>query len=159
MKFEDRLADRGRWRADRCSIAAMLEALGTRTTFLVVRECFYGTTRFDDFVDRTGVSAPAVSRAMHVLESAEVVVRVPYQDEGSRVRDGYQLTSAGEDLLPVLLAMIQWGDTYLQEATPPLVFVERNSGRPVKVRVTADGIDDLGPADIEVRRPFARDLD
>jgi DNA-binding HxlR family transcriptional regulator len=30
----------------------VLDRLGTKTAFLVVRECFYGTTRFEDFVAR-----------------------------------------------------------------------------------------------------------
>jgi DNA-binding HxlR family transcriptional regulator len=57
----------------------MLSLLSTKTVFLVIRECFYGTDRFDDFVARIGTSAPAVSRALRQLEPARVIDRVPYQ--------------------------------------------------------------------------------
>lgn len=138
MTLERRLRDRGTWTiGDACSAAKVLNLLSTKTTFLTVRECFYGTTRFEDFVERVGSSAPAVSRALKQLESAGVVRRVPYQEPGSRARDEYHLTPAGEDLLPLFLALMQWGDEYLQDGNPPLSFVDPE-GRQVRVRVTAD---------------------
>ena len=151
MEFETRLADRDRWRADACSAAKVLDLLGTRTVFLTVRECFYGTTRFEDFVKRIGVSAPAVSRALRRLESADVIARAPYREAGARTRDEYHLTAAGEDLLPVLLSLVQWGDAHLQDDGPPLRFVHRTSGDEIRVCVTADPARDLDSDEISVR--------
>ena len=137
MEFEERLRDRGKWSiGDACSVVKLLDLLSTKTVFLVIRELFYGTTRFEDFVDRVGTSAPAVSRALKQLESAHIIARVPYQEPMSRARDEYRLTAAGEDLLPVLLAMIQWGDTHLQNGEGPLKFIDSHTGRPVRVCVT-----------------------
>lgn len=151
MTFERRLQDRERWTiGDRCSAAKVLDLLSTKTVFLAVRECFYGTTRFEDFVDRIGASAPAVSRALKQLENAGIITRVPYREPGRRVREEYQLTPAGEDLLPVFLSLMQWGDTHLQGGTPPLTFLDPR-GRQVGVRVTADTTaDDLRSGDIEI---------
>lgn len=153
MEFESRLRDRTRWATgDSCSVARLLDVLSTKTAFLVVRECFYGTSRFEDFTARLGASAPAVSRALKQLEAAGIVSRVPYRESGQRARDEYRLTPAGEDLLPVFLSLMQWGDKYLQDGKPPLSLVDAVSQRRVGVRVT----DDLdGPVtdadDIEVR--------
>ena len=139
MEFEERLRDRRSWSAgDACSVSKALDLLSTKTVFLVIRECFYGTTRFEDFVDRVGGSAPAISRALKQLESAQIVKRVPYQEAGRRRRDEYTLTAAGEDLLPVLLALVQWGDSHLQDGRGPLAFVDADTGRTVRVCVTAD---------------------
>lgn len=136
MTFECRLRDRSRWTiGDNCSAAKVLDLLSTKTVFLAVRECFYGTTRFEDFVERIGASAPAVSRALKQLESAGIVNRVPYREPGQRARDEYRLTAAGEELLPVFLALIQWGDAHLQDGAPPLSFRDP-TGRPLAVRVT-----------------------
>ncbi|GHH85766.1 putative transcriptional regulator [Streptomyces sulfonofaciens] len=136
MRFEERLQDRATWRiGERCSAAKTLDLLSTKTVFLVVRECFYGTSRFDAFVDRTGASAPAVSRALRVLESSGVVERVPYREPGERPRDAYRLTPAGEELLPVLMSLIQWGDKHLQGGNPPLRFT-RDGDEEVVVSVT-----------------------
>ncbi|CAM5662057.1 helix-turn-helix transcriptional regulator [Streptomyces tanashiensis] len=152
MRFEKRLSDRDAWSiGDGCSAGRVLDLLSTRTVFMVVRECFYGTTRFEDFATRIGTSAPSVSRALKQLEAAGVVVRTPYQEPGKRARDEYRLTRAGEDLLPVFLSLIRWGDTYLQDGRPPLDFVEADSGRPLSVRVTADTAPDPSSDDIEIR--------
>ncbi|MEU9021500.1 helix-turn-helix domain-containing protein [Actinomadura sp. NPDC048394] len=152
MNFEERLSDRDAWTiGDRCSAGRVLDLLSTKTVFLVVRECFYGTTRFDDFVARIGASAPAVSRALKQLKVAGVVEPVLYREPGSRARDEYRLTRAGEDLLPVFLSLMQWGDKYLQEDRPPLSFVEAGTGRPVRARVTAEPAPEAMSDNIEIR--------
>ncbi|MFA7763260.1 winged helix-turn-helix transcriptional regulator [Streptomyces sp. NRRL S-448] len=157
MRFEKRLIDRDAWSiGDECSAGRVLDLLSTRTVFMVVRECFYGTTRFEDFVARISTSAPSVSRALKQLESAGVVARTPYQEPGRRARDEYRLTEAGEDLLPVFLSLVQWGDKYLQDGHPPLSFVEADSGRTLSVRVTADPAPEPPSDDIEVRVHPAR---
>ena len=80
------------------------------------------------------------------------MARVPYREPGMRARDEYQLTAAGEDLLPVFLALVQWGDTYLQDGNGPLEFVDTDSGRQVRVCVTADGDGSPTPSsDIQIR--------
>ena len=152
MTFEERLHDRDRWSiGEGCSAARVLDLLTTKTAFLVVRECFYGTTRFEDFVTRIGASAPAVSRALKQLEAARILTRVPSQDPGRRTRTEYRLTTAGEDLLPVFMSLMHWGDKYLQDGSPPFVFVDTDSGRPVGVHVTADPAPDATSNDIEIR--------
>ncbi|QIS07425.1 transcriptional regulator [Nocardia brasiliensis] len=157
MEFEEKLRDRTAWSiGDGCSAERVLGLLSTKTVFLVVRECFYGTTRFEDFVSRIGASAPAVSRALKQLESAGVVARVPYQEPGKRIHDEYRLTESGEDLLPVFLALMQWGDKYLQDGRPPLTFVDADTGRTLRVRVTADPVPEPASDDIRIRLNPAR---
>ncbi|MFL4909876.1 winged helix-turn-helix transcriptional regulator [Streptomyces sp. MMS24-I2-30] len=152
MEFEAQLRDRSAWSiGDRCSAARTLELLSTKTVFLVVRECFYGTSRFDDFVTRVGASAPAVSRALRQLESARVVVRTPYHEPGARPREEYRLTAAGEDLLPVFLALVQWGDNHLQDGHPPLAFTRGDDGRRVAVTVTTADPEPVSSGDIRIR--------
>ena len=139
MELNGKLADRTRWSiGDQCSAARTLDLLSTKNVFMVVRECFFGTARFEDFVERIDASAPAISRTLKQLETAQIVVRVPYQEPGKRVRDEYRLTEKGEDLLPVLLALVQWGDKHLQNGCPPVSFVDARTGRQVHVRVSAD---------------------
>jgi DNA-binding HxlR family transcriptional regulator len=153
MEFEKRLQDRQQWSiGDGCSMSKVLELLSTKTAFQVIRELFFGTTRFEDFAERIGTSAPAVSRALKQLESAQIVARVPYQEPGKRARDEYRLSEAGEDLLPVFMSLVQWGDTYLQDRPAPLSFVDAETGRTVAVRVTTDtGTQKKRSADIQIR--------
>lgn len=151
MEFEARLRDRAAWSiGDRCSAAKTLELLNTKTAFLVVRECFYGTSRFDDFVARIGTSAPAISRALKQLESAGVVARTPYREPGARPRDEYRLTEAGRDLLPVFLALMQWGDKHLQDGHPPLAFTRGTDGKRIGVVVTTMDTEPVPSEDIRI---------
>jgi len=83
-------------------------------------------------------TSPAISRALKQLELAQIVTRVPYQEPGKRVHDEYRLTEAGEDLLPMFLSLMQWGDKYLQNGQAPLSFVDADTGRMLGVRVTTD---------------------
>jgi DNA-binding HxlR family transcriptional regulator len=156
MTLEGQLADRDRYRGtEYCSIAKVLDLLSTKTSFLVLRECFYGTSRFEDFVERIGTTAPALSRSLKQLESAGILTKVPYREPGSRVRHAYELTAAGEDLLPVILAITQWGDVHLQHGGGLMNLVEAASGasgRPIRVCVTADGdVAALKSSSIEAR--------
>jgi DNA-binding HxlR family transcriptional regulator len=158
MTVEDQLADRTRWLPELCSIAKTLDLLSTKTTFLVLRECFYGTTRFEDFINRVPTSAPALSRALKQLESAQIVTRVPYREPGSRPRDEYRLTPAGEDLLPVVMSLSLWGNKYLQNGSPPLSFVDIRTSEPVRVCVTTDtDLPETCSSDIEIRATFTLD--
>ncbi|WP_067821021.1 winged helix-turn-helix transcriptional regulator [Nocardia inohanensis] len=157
MEFEERLRDRDAWTiGDGCSAERVLDLLSTKTVFLVVRECFYGTTRFEDFVTRIGTSAPAVSRALKQLEAAGIVARTPYREPGRRARDEYRLTPAGEDLLPVFMSLMQWGDKYLQDGRPPLAFFDSGSDRALSVLVTSEPVAEVTSGDIEVRVNPAR---
>lgn len=153
MEFEERLRDRESWFVgDGCSMSKVLDLLSSKTTF-VVRELFFGTTRFDDFVERIGSSAPAVSRSLKQLESAQIVARARYQEPGRRARDEYRLTDAGEDLLPVFMSLVQWGDTYLQNGKAPLSFVDADTGRTIEVRVSAaTGGPAMRSGDIQIHR-------
>lgn len=158
MELEGKLADRTGWSiGDRCSAARTLDLLSTKNVFMVVRECFYGTARFEDFVQRIDASAPAISRALKQLEMAQVIVRVPYQELGKRFRDEYHLTEKGEDLLPVLLSLVQWGDKHLQNGRPPVSFVDGRTGSQLQVRVSADTSEpSVQSDDIAVRLPRRR---
>ncbi|MFI6215343.1 winged helix-turn-helix transcriptional regulator [Nocardia brasiliensis] len=157
MEFERKLRDRDAWSiGEGCSAERVLRLLSTRTVFLVIRECFYGTTRFEDFVSRIDTSAPAVSRALKQLEGAGIVARVPYREPGKRIHDEYRLTASGEDMLPVFLSLVQWGDKYLQDGRPPLTFVDAETGRPLRVRITAEPVPEPSSDDIEIRLNPAR---
>jgi DNA-binding HxlR family transcriptional regulator len=157
MEFEEQLQDRQGWFVgDACSMSKVLDLLSSKTTFQVVRELFFGTTRFDDFVERIGSSAPAVSRSLKQLETAHIVSRARYQEPRRRARDEYRLTDAGEDLLPVFLSLVQWGDTHLQNGEAPLSFFDTGSGQSVEVRVTAEtGRTAVRSTDIQIRRSTA----
>lgn len=112
-----RLAPRSAWPApgEHCPIARTFEAVGTKSAFVILREAFYGATRFEEFVERTGMSEPVVAARLRELSADGMLEKVPYREPGQRTRNGYRLTEKGSDLLPVLVAMMRWGDRWLFE--------------------------------------------
>jgi DNA-binding HxlR family transcriptional regulator len=106
------LDPRSGWSATHCSVAKALDVVSTRTAFLLLREAFYGTTRFDDFAERVGASEPVTSARLRELVSAGLLAKEPYKEPGQRTRQLYVLTEMGRDLFPVLVALMQWGDRW-----------------------------------------------
>ena len=99
-------------RNPRCSIARSLEVLGEKWTLLVVREAFFGRTRFAEFRERLGVAPDVLTDRLSTLVEAGVFERRAYREPGEREREEYVLTDEGRALLPVLGAFAQWGDEY-----------------------------------------------
>ena len=93
-----------------CPIAAALELVGERWALLVVREIALGATHFSDIVRGTGASRDRIAARLKALESADVVVRSPYQSAPQRYE--YRLTESGEALIPVLDALLAWGKVH-----------------------------------------------
>ncbi|WP_296223728.1 winged helix-turn-helix transcriptional regulator [Ralstonia sp. UBA689] len=117
-----------------CSIAAAVSIVGEKWTLLVLREAFSGVTRFDEFLRRTGCSTAILSSRLKVLVAYGILRRVPYQEPGDRVRDAYRLTRAGVDLLPAIVALMQWGDRYLTpDGEGPILLRDRETGTPIHV--------------------------
>ena len=104
MRRED-LAD-----AD-CGIAQALGVLGDWWTFLIVRDVAGGTTRFDALQRELGVSRRALTERLAALVEHGVLERRPYSRHPPR--HDYLLTAKGEGLLPVLIALQDWGTRHV----------------------------------------------
>lgn len=122
-----------RWARENCSVLRTLEVVGTRSTLLLVREAFLGTRRFDDFARRVGITESAAAARLRDLVANGLLERHPYREPGQRTRHEYRLTAKGRDLLPAVLALMTWGDTYLAgDGGPPLVVTHAGCGAPVR---------------------------
>lgn len=146
-----RLADRDSWTAHRCSVARALEVVGTRSAMLIMREATYGTTRFDDFVHRVGVTESVAAARLRELVDAGLLERRPYRDAGARTRYEYVLSQSGADFVPALLALMQWGDKYLAGSRgAPLALTHTGCGAPVTVEVRCAAGHDAEPGDLTI---------
>jgi DNA-binding HxlR family transcriptional regulator len=114
------LNPRDRWKASACSLARALDVVSSRSALLILREAFYGTTRFDDFAERVGISEPVAAARLRELVDDGLLEREPYRVAGQRTRMAYRLTDKGAELLPVLVALMQWGDRWLQPEGAPV---------------------------------------
>lgn len=108
------LADRDAWSAvGECAIEKTMAVVGTKSAMLIMREAYYGTTRFDDFARRVGITKAATSARLGELVELGLLRRQPYQEPGQRSRDEYVLTQAGIDFMPVVWSMFEWGRNHL----------------------------------------------
>jgi DNA-binding HxlR family transcriptional regulator len=108
-----------------CSVAQTLEIIGEWWTLLILRDCFLGIRRFDEFVDRLGIARNVLTSRLDTLVDAGILQRRAY-DEG-RGRYDYLLTDKGRALWPVLTAVRQWGDEFvIGEGNEPMVLEHKN---------------------------------
>ncbi|MHC3468537.1 winged helix-turn-helix transcriptional regulator [Streptomyces sp. 7R007] len=94
-----------------CAIAQALDVVGDWWTLLIVRDTARGVHRFDDLQRELGVSRKVLTERLRLLVEADVVTRVPYQERPTRYE--YRLTPRGRALLPVLVALQDWGDAWV----------------------------------------------
>jgi DNA-binding HxlR family transcriptional regulator len=156
VQLQGALADRGTWKATRCSVDRALGVVGTRSALLLMREAYYGTRRFDDFAVRVGITEAVASARLRELVEAGLLTREPYQEPGQRTRHEYVLTEMGRDLAPAALALMQWGDRWLAGPEgPPLALTHAGCGASVavEVRCTADHHVPLSEVAVHVNRP------
>jgi DNA-binding HxlR family transcriptional regulator len=112
--LQGRLADRDAWSTvGECAIEKTMTVVGTKSAMLIMREAYYGTTRFDDFARRVGITKAAASARLAELVDIGLLRRRPYREPGQRSRDEYVLTDAGIDFMPVVWAMFRWGQRHL----------------------------------------------
>ena len=142
------------WDRSRCSVAGTLTVVGEKWSLLVLREAFLGVRRFADFQRVLGAPKAVLSDRLATLVEQGVLTRVPYQAEGERQRHEYRLTAKGRDLYPTLVALMQWGDTYLADGPPPLELTHRDCGAPVHLELHCEAGHHLaGPREVApVRR-------
>ncbi|WP_243842827.1 helix-turn-helix domain-containing protein [Mumia sp. ZJ430] len=147
------LSDRDAWSAvGHCAIEKAVEVVGTRTAMLVMREAYYGTTRFDDFAERVGMTRAATATRLSALVEAGLLEQRDYREEGQRTRKEYVLTDAGRDLVPVVWALFQWGRKHLPSETI-LELAHHDCGAPVDVEVRCADGHEVGLDDVELRLP------
>jgi DNA-binding HxlR family transcriptional regulator len=148
------LPPRGDWEPvnDHCAIARTLGVVSTRTAFLIMREAFYGATRFDQFAERAQVSEPVAAARLRELTEAGLLEKVPYREPGQRTRYEYQLTDQGADLLPTLLALFDWGERWLFPNGARIGFNHAGCGAPVHAVIACEAGHPVSAAQIEITR-------
>jgi DNA-binding HxlR family transcriptional regulator len=155
--------DSDAWDLEPDSIVLALEALQPRTSGAIIREAFYGTRRFDDFLRHCDVSPSVLSTRLRAMVSDGLLEKVRYQAPGARARDEYRLTDKGRSLVPILIALNDFADRWLLESGESTVTLRhRGCGERVHSRVAceaghqiaaaADIVASPGPA----ARPSAR---
>jgi DNA-binding HxlR family transcriptional regulator len=94
-----------------CAIARALDEIGDWWSLLIIRDATAGIGRFSEFQRSLGIPKNILSGRLKSMVEQGVMEVVPASD-GSAYQE-YVLTKKGEALLPVLVALGQWGAEYL----------------------------------------------
>ncbi|AJE82858.1 putative Transcriptional regulator [Streptomyces albus] len=139
-------------RAD--SVAAALEQVGDRWTFLVLRESFFGVRRFADFQRNLDVARNILSDRLGKLVDHGILRRHRYSERPPR--EEYRLTDKGRDLYGIVVALMRWGDRWVMDE-PPLTLTHAADGGTVTqvLRCTSCG-GELGVRDIAYHQAHGR---
>ena len=134
-----------------CSVARALSVVGDRWTLLILREAFLRTRRFRDFQEHLGAARNIVADRLQKLVDAGVMERRRYRERPPRYE--YRLTEKGVDLYPVVLALANWGDKWLDEGKGrPIENVHRPCGHVMSAVPTCSECGEaLDPRDVEPR--------
>jgi DNA-binding HxlR family transcriptional regulator len=152
LRLTGQLDPRSGWTADRCTIAKALDVLTTRSALLIMREAFYGTARFDDFAQRVGISEPVASARLRELVEEGLLEREEYREPGQRTRRQYRLTPKCADLFPVLVALMEWGDRWLDDRGGPIELRHRDCGEEVRLSLQCAAGHEVQTGEIDVAR-------
>lgn len=132
----------------RCPVARSMAVLGERWAMLVLREAFYGTTRFDEFERNLGIAPNILSARLKDLTEHGLLEKTP----GPGARHEYRLTEKGRDFFPAYLALKAWADRWMTGPEGPLVVLEEAAtGRLVEAPpVLSSAGAPLRPEDVRV---------
>lgn len=140
-----------------CSIARTLSVVGERWTLLILRDCFLGARRFDQFEASLGISPHLLSSRINKLVEHDVLERRVYSERP--LRHEYRLTHRGRDLYPVIVSLLRWGDRWMSDAAgPPVQLVHKQCNRAMTPNLSCpECAEPITARDVSVR--FRRGLE
>ena len=132
------------------SVGHVLDIIGEGWSILIIREAFLGTRRFEEFQGQLGIARNILTARLKKLCANQILDRVPVK-EGAK-RHEYILTPKGKEMMPLLVALTQWGDKWVfGENNEPVIFLDREQGQPIaRVQVYSAKGEVLRPRDIRI---------
>ena len=111
-----------------CPLPAAVELIGEKWAFLILRGAFNGLKHFEEFQAGLGIARNILSDRLSKLVAGGILERRADPDDGRRVI--YSLSPKGEDLLPVVLALRQWGEKW-GYGSMSIALADSRDGKPV----------------------------
>ena len=110
-----------------CPVAATLDLIGGKYKALILWRLSGGPQRYSQLRDSlTGITPKMLTQQLRELESNGLIDREVFPVGPPRVE--YSLTSLGKSLMPILVAMRDWGSNYLKQTNvePSCFMMEHN---------------------------------
>lgn len=138
---------------DLCPVARGLSVIGDRWTLLLLRECFAGVRRFEQFQANLGVTRHVLADRLRKLEAHGVLRREAYCERPPRHE--YRLTDKGKELHVVMLTLADWANRHEPvESARPFRVLMRETGEPARLAlVDAVSGEPITHRNVTVERP------
>jgi len=117
------------------SVSRTLQVIGDRWSFLIIREAFLGSRRFDRLQSKLKIASNILTDRLARLTGTGIFERRKYQDLPERFE--YRLTDMGRDLYGALITMMAWGDRWLSRK-PPIILTHLDCGKDFTPTVICD---------------------
>ncbi|MEO5773799.1 MAG: helix-turn-helix domain-containing protein [Sphingomicrobium sp.] len=121
--------DAFREEAVHCPLPAAVELIGEKWAFLILRGAFNGLHHFEEFQAGLGVARNILADRLSKLVNGGIMERT--HDCADRRKVIYSLTAKGEALLPVLVALRQWGEEWGQ-GPGRIILADQRDGLPIR---------------------------
>jgi DNA-binding HxlR family transcriptional regulator len=119
-----------------CPLPGAVELIGERWAFLILRGALNGLQHFEEFQAGLGIARNILSDRLGKLVAGGILRRSP--DASDKRKVIYALTEKGEALLPVVLALRQWGEDW-GHGSADIALADRRDGKRIrKICVQAD---------------------
>ena len=112
-----------------CPLPHAIELIGERWAFLILRGAFNGLQHFEEFQAGLGIARNILSDRLAKLVAGGILER--QGDPSDRRKVIYALTDKGTALLPVVLALRQWGERWC-DVRANVELVDNRDHRPVR---------------------------
>ena len=110
-----------------CPIAQGAEIIGDKWKLLILRNAFFGMTRYDDFLKSLNISSKVLSvRLVEMVSDGILTKDTSVLDRRAKL---YSLTAKGKDLLTFTVSLAQWSERWTQE---DYVKIVTKDGKPIK---------------------------
>jgi DNA-binding HxlR family transcriptional regulator len=102
---------------DNCAVALSAELFADTWTVLILRGLFAGDTQFDELLRSTGAASSILSVRLKKMLAMGLLSRSDDVADGRKKH--YALTKKGRATGPLLLGLMQYGETWLVDQSQP----------------------------------------
>ena len=113
----------------RCPLPSAVELIGEKWAFLILRGALNGLEHFEQFQAALGIARNILSNRLAKLVNGGILERK--SDPVDRRKVVYSLSPKGEALLPVVLALRQWGEDW-GHGCQEIFLADKRDAQPVK---------------------------
>lgn len=117
-----------------CPVRFGMSQFGDKWSFLIIRDLMFKRRRYyNEFLEAgEGISTNILASRLADLERNGIISK--RQDTEKRSKNIYRLTEKGIELMPMMLAMIDWAEKYDEQTEVPAEFIQKLRESPETLR-------------------------